>query len=68
MSSKYIENIIKFKFTANNINSIDIIITNIFLLFRTKPMTPITNNAAIKHNMKFKFKDISNIILNLEDI
>jgi hypothetical protein len=45
-SSKYLEKVIKFKFTDNNINSIDIIKIRIFLRLKIKPSTP-TKNSKI---------------------
>ena len=43
-SSKYLENVMKFKLTDNNINSIDIIRINIFLRLNIKPNIPEKNN------------------------
>ena len=40
ISSKYKENNIKLKFTASNSNSIHIIATKIFFLFKTSPIEP----------------------------
>jgi hypothetical protein len=37
----------KFKFTANNKNSIDIIIIKIFLRFNTIPSNPIKKNILV---------------------
>ena len=51
MSSKYTEKITKFKFMANNINSIDINVINIFFLFKTSPSTPIKNNVMAMFRM-----------------
>ena len=45
----------KFKLTDKSINSIDIIMINMFFLFSTKPITPIVNNTAIKDKIKFMF-------------
>lgn len=46
ISSKYIEKTTKFKLIANNINSIDINVINIFFLFKISPNTPIKNKAT----------------------
>lgn len=40
ISSKYRENTIKLKFTARSNNSMHIIATKIFFLFKTKPSAP----------------------------
>ena len=45
----------KFKLTDKSINSIDIMIINMFFLFSTKPITPIVNNTVIKNKIKFMF-------------
>ena len=44
-SSKYTENIKKFKFTERSIISIDIIIISMFFLFSINPKTPIKKRA-----------------------
>ena len=46
MSPEKIENDIKFIFTANNINSMDINITITFFLFKKIPITPKKNIIA----------------------
>ena len=47
ISSRYTEKIAKFKFTDNNIISIDIIVINIFFLFKTNPKRPIKNKTVV---------------------
>ena len=47
ISSRYIEKAIKFRLTANNINSKDIIIIIIFFLFKTNPIIPVKNKKVV---------------------
>ena len=47
MSSKYIEKVAKFKFTASNKSSIDIIIIKIFFRFKTIPTNPIKKTIQV---------------------
>lgn len=47
ISSRYIEKAIKFRLTANSINSKDIIIIIIFFLFKTNPIIPVKNKKVV---------------------
>ena len=47
-SSKKTEDVIILIFTANNTNSIDIIVSKTFFLFKPTPIKPIKNNIKEK--------------------
>ena len=47
-SSRYIDNVAKFKFTPNNNNSIDIRIVKIFLRLSITPNNPMKNTIAVR--------------------
>ena len=55
-SSKYTENIRKFKFTANNISSMDISIIIMFFLLRNMPQIP--NKNKIMETVRYLTKSI----------
>ncbi len=66
ISSKYIENKIKLKFTESNNNSIHIKATKIFFLFKINPSAPAQNIKIV--NFKTKLKLIVNIIYLYKNI
>ena len=47
ISSKYTEKIAKFKFTDSSIISIDIMVINMFFLFKTRPKRPMKNKIVV---------------------